>query len=133
MTRLTITLAALTMTGGLAAFPTAADAQQGGRLEVTVYGSDPCPRSTESQVVVCSHRPEAERYRLPKSQNPQGTRQQRESWANRAQALTTVGNSGAQSCTNVGPAGFTGCVVQSINQAKQERKEQTQQDTPPEQ
>ena len=126
MSRLTITLAAAAaLSSGLAAVPTAAVAQAG-QTTVTIYGNDPCPREN-----ICIRAPESQRYRLPQSQNPQGTPQQRQSWAKRSQALTTVGSTGQQSCSAVGPGGFTGCVVQSINQSKQERKEQTQQDTPP--
>ena len=127
MIRRTITLvAAAGLAGGLAAVPTAATAQVGqGRL--TIYGNDPCPREN-----ICIRAPESQRYRLPKDQQLQGTRQDRQSWANRAQGLRTVGNTGPQSCTNVGPGGFTCCVVQSINEAKQARKEQQQEETPPE-
>jgi hypothetical protein len=127
MTRLTITLAAAAaLAGGFAAVPTAANAQAG-QGTITIYGNEPCPREN-----ICVRAPESQRYRLPQSQNPQGTPQQRESWAQRSKSLTTVGATGAQSCSNVGPGGFTGCVVQSINQAKQDRREQQAQDTPPE-
>jgi hypothetical protein len=127
MTRLTITLvAAAGLASGLAAVPTAALAQAG-QGTVIIYGNDPCPREN-----ICVRYQEKDRYRIPKSQNPQGTPQQRESWAQRSKGLATVGATGAQSCSNVGPGGFTGCVVQSINDAKQARKEQQAQDTPPE-
>jgi hypothetical protein len=99
--------------------------------QITVYGNDPCPRSTESQVYVCNHRPEAERYRLPQDQRLQGTRQQRESWANKAQTLSTVGNTGTGSCSAVGPGGFTGCLTQQINENRRANREQQQNDTPP--
>src|SRR5689334_651137 len=131
MKRLMITLAAgSAMAAGLAAVPAPAAAQQ---VEVAVFGTDPCPRSTESQIVVCKHYPESERYRLAPSQNPQGTRQQRQSWSRQAQGLRTVGATGTGSCSAVGPGGFTGCLTQEIKQARRETREQTQQDTPPEQ
>ena len=127
MTRLTLTLTAVTaMAGGLVAVPAPALAQAG-QGKITIYGNDPCPAQN-----ICVRAPESQRYRLPQSQNPQGTRQQRESWAQRSKALTTAGATGAQSCSPVGPGGFTGCLTQEINQAKQERKEQQEQDTPPE-
>ena len=114
------------------ALPAPGLAQQGtGRLEITVYGNDPCPRSTESQVVICQHRPENERYRLPKAQQLQGTRQQRESWAQRSQPLMTVGNTGVGSCSAVGPGGREGCLIQEINQAKKDTQEQQQSDQAP--
>jgi hypothetical protein len=132
MTRLTITLAAsAALAGGVALLPTPAAAQS--TSEITVFGTDPCPRSTESTVYVCNRRPETERYRLPKSQQLQGTRQQRQSWANKSQDLMTVGNTGTGSCSAVGPGGHTGCLIKEINQAKQESKEAQQNNQPPEQ
>lgn len=135
MTRLTITaaLAAATITGGLSLLPAPAAAQSGNISEIIVYGSDPCPRSTDSQVVVCARKPETERYRIPEKYRSGGPRQTREAWTNKAKALETVGNTGTFSCSPVGPGGFTGCLTQVINQARQERNEQTAGDTPPEQ
>jgi hypothetical protein len=127
MTRLTLTLTALAgMAGGLVAVPAPALAQAG-QGKLTIYGNDPCPAQN-----ICVRAPESQRYRLPQSQNPQGTRQQKESWARRSQALTTAGATGPQSCSPVGPGGFTGCLTKEINEAKQARKEQQEQDTPPE-
>jgi hypothetical protein len=132
MTRLMKTIVATAMlAGGVTAVSTPAIAQGTGRLEVTVYGSDPCPRSTESQVVICQHRPENERYRLPKNQQLQGTRQQRESWANKSKQLMTAGNTGVGSCSAVGPGGREGCLVQEINRDKQDAQEQQQSDQAP--
>jgi hypothetical protein len=134
MTRLMITLAASVATlAGFVAVPAPALAQAGGQSEVIVYGNDPCPRSTESNVVVCVHRPETERYRLPKNQQLQGTRQQREAWAQKSREVMTVGNTGINSCSAVGPGGHTGCLVQQINQARQESREAAQQNTAPQQ
>jgi len=134
MTRLMTTLAAgAAIAAGLAAISAPAQAQSsGGQIEVAVFGTDPCPRSTESQIVVCKHYPESERYRLNPSQNPQGTRQQRTSWARKSQALKSVGATGIGSCSAVGPGGFTGCLTQEIKQARRETREQQQQDQPPE-
>jgi len=114
------------MAGGLVAVPAPAIAQAG-QGKLTIYGNDPCPAQN-----ICVRAPESQRYRLPQSQNPQGTRQQKESWARRSQALTTAGATGPQSCSPVGPGGFTGCLTKEINEAKQARKEQQEQDTPPE-
>jgi hypothetical protein len=134
MTRLIISLAAVAAAaGGLAAVPAPALAQSGGQLEVDVFGTDPCPRATESQIVICKRHPESERYRLPKTQQLQGTRQQRQSWSNKSQALTSVGQTGTGSCSAVGPGGREGCLIKEIQQAKQAAKEQQQSDTPPQQ
>ena len=132
MTRLTIKLAAAAaMAAGSAVLPTPAAAQQS-TSEITVYGTDPCPRSTDTQIYVCNRRPESERYRLPKNQQLQGTRQQRQAWSNKSKQLMTVGNTGTGSCSAVGPGGREGCLTQEINQAKQESQEQQQTSTPPE-
>lgn len=131
MTRLTIILAGATLTGGIAVLPAPAAAQA--TSEITVFGSDPCPRSTDTQIYVCNRRPENERYRLPKNQQLRGTRQQRQSWANKSQDLMTVGNTGTGSCSAVGPGGHTGCLIKEIQQAKQEAQEAQQNNQPPEQ
>jgi hypothetical protein len=132
MTRLTIILAAAAaLTGGIAILPAPAAAQQGNIAEIIVYGSDPCPRSTADQVVVCARRPEGERYRIPEKLRPSGTRQQSQSWARNSKVLETVGNTGTNSCSPVGPGGYTGCLTQVIKQARQEQKEQTEAYTPP--
>jgi hypothetical protein len=132
MNRLLITLAATAATaGGFAILPAAAQAQQGSIAEIIVYGTDPCPRSTDDQVVVCARRPESERYRIPEKYRPNGTRQQNESWAVRSKALETVGDTGINSCSPVGPAGFTGCEIQVIKEARQQRREQAEDNKPP--
>jgi hypothetical protein len=133
MTRLMIALSgAATMMAGAAAFPAPAQAQADSVSEIIVYGNDPCPRSTDDQVVVCARRPEAERYRLPEKFRPSGTRQQKEAWANRARSIETVGATGINSCSPVGPGGFTGCLTQVIKQARQETRERSQENAVPE-
>jgi hypothetical protein len=126
MNRLLTTLAATAvMAGGFVALPTPAFAQAGQRT-ITIFGNDPCPTDA-----ICIRAPESQRYRLPQSQNPQGTRQQRQSWAKKSQQLMSVGNTGAMQCSPVGPGGYTGCLTQEINQAKQDAREQQEQNTPP--
>jgi hypothetical protein len=133
MTKLMITLAAGAATLGGFAVPSAPAVAQSSQMEVVVYGDDPCPRETESNIVVCVRRPANERYRLPKSQQLQGTRQQRQSWANKAQTVMNAGKTGINSCSAVGPGGHTGCLVQEIQQARQESREAQEQSAPPEQ
>ena len=101
--------------------------------EIEVYGTDPCPRSTDDEVVVCARKPEAERYRIPERLRQSGPRQTRESWANKAIAFETQLGNGLNSCSPIGPAGFTGCHQQLINQAFRERQEQAEGAAPPEQ
>ena len=135
MTRLTLALTGATLlTGGLTALSLPAAAQVGENFnEIVVYGTDPCPRSTDDKVVICARKPEAERYRIPEKLRSGGPRQTREAWANRARQFETVGSTGTFSCSPVGPGGYTGCLTQVINQAKRERREQNDQGTAPEQ
>jgi len=118
--------------GGYAALPAQADAQaQSNIAEIIVYGNDPCPRSTDDQVVVCARRPEAERYRIPPKMRQSGTPQQMQSWAVRSKNLETVGATGINSCSPVGPAGYTGCLQKVIQEARGERKQQADEENPP--
>ena len=106
-------------------------AQNGKVSEIIVYGTDPCPRSTDDAIVVCARKPETERYRIPERLRQGGSLQSRQAWAARAKTFETVGATGTNSCSPVGPGGFTGCVNQVIKQAFQERGEQVSTDTTP--
>jgi hypothetical protein len=134
MSRLTTLMigAALAFACGIAALPAPAAAQaQPNVAEIIVYGSDPCPRSTDDQVVVCARRPEAERYRIPPNMRQSGTPQQMQSWAVRSKNLETAGNTGINSCSPVGPAGYTGCLEKLIKEARGQRKQQADEENPP--
>ena len=134
MTKLILPFAATAaMAGSLAALSAPAVAQDGDRIsEIIVYGNDPCPRSTDDDIVVCARKPEAERYRIPERFRVTGPRQSREAWANKAKSFEIVGRTGIQSCSAVGPGGHTGCLEQMIEQAKAEAREQATGATPPE-
>ena len=127
MTWLTKTLvAAATVASGLAVPATPAVAQAG-QTTVIIYGNDPCPREA-----ICIRAPESQRYRIPENLRPSGTPQQRESWAKKSKVITTVGDTGTGSCSAVGPGGHTGCLIQSINQAKSQTRQQAEDNQPPE-
>jgi len=112
------------------AVPAAPALAQRANSEVTVYGNDPCP-SYGNEITVCHRLPEAQRYRIPPKYRPSGTRQQMDSWANRAKSLQYVGATGPNSCSPVGPAGYTGCLSQEIARAKAEAAESQSENTPP--
>jgi hypothetical protein len=134
MTKMILPLAAVTALAAGLAVSAPATAQTGQRVsEIIVYGNDPCPRSTDDEVVVCARKPETERYRIPEQFRTGGPRQTRQAWANKARALETVGATGINSCSPVGPAGFTGCLTQVIQQARREAAEAADQGTAPEQ
>jgi len=132
LSHLIIAGAGLALALPVALAPSPALAQNGRISEIIVYGTDPCPRSTDDEVVVCARKPEAERYRIPERLRSSGSRQSRESWANKAIAFETYGRTGINSCSPVGPAGFTGCTQQLISQAFKERSEEAVEGTAPE-
>ena len=99
--------------------------------EIIVYGTDPCPRSTDDEIVVCARKSETERYRIPERLRHGGSLQSRQSWAARARQFETVGATGTNSCSPVGPSGFTGCLGQLTKQAFEERGEQVAGDSAP--
>jgi len=89
--------------------------------QLIVYGDDPCPQSTEAEIIVCARKPESERYRIP--ENLRGLDDPRsESWANKATELQYLGRSGIGSCSTTGPGGMIGCFEQLIRQAQAERE-----------
>jgi len=92
---------------------------------IVVYGREACPRGTGGdEIVVCARKPETERYRIPKELRDQpSTDPASTSWANKAESLEYVGRTGIQSCSTVGPGGFTGCLNQMIAAASAERRQ----------
>lgn len=121
---------------GLAALAlpaTPAMAQQARVSEIIVYGTDPCPRSTDDEIVVCARKPESERFRIPEALRQGGALQSRQAWAARAKQFEVVGRTGINSCSPVGPGGWTGCTEQLIGQAFTDREEQVKSDSAPEQ
>ena len=132
MSKLSLTLTAVAVAAVPTLVPSAPAMAQSRVSEIIVYGTDPCPRSTDDEVVVCARKPEAERYRIPEKLRSGGSAQSKQSWANRAVQLETYGKTGINSCSPVGPGGFTGCNLQLLNQAFKERGEQYVSDTAPE-
>lgn len=118
---------ALAAAGGGAASLAAAQQQQaesvGGRRvsQLIVYGDDPCPASTGEEIVVCARRPEDDRYRIPEPFRGSSAPGGNESWASQARSLEYVGRTGIQSCSTVGPGGFTGCWAEMMRQAREDR------------
>ena len=133
MPKLSLALGAAAVPLAVLVMPAApALAQQPTKVsEIIVYGTDPCPRSTDDEIVVCARKPESERYRIPERLRQGGSLQSRQAWAARAKQFETVGRTGINSCSPVGPGGFTGCMEQLINQAFNDREEQVQSDSAP--
>ena len=132
MSKLILSAAATACIAAAMALPTApAEAQRAPRGQIIVYGTDPCPRSTDDDVVVCYRRPEAERFRIPEVLRETGTLQSRQSWAKQAEGLTTIGSVGLTPCSPVGPMGVSGCAQQEINRAFKDLRESGKADTAP--
>ena len=131
MTKMLLTAGIATMGAVLALAPAPLAAQNAKVSEVIVYGTDPCPRSTDDEVVVCARKPETERYRIPERLRQGGSLQSRQAWAVRAKSFETVGRTGINSCSAVGPAGYTGCLDQLIKDAFAERREQAEGESTP--
>ena len=119
--------------GGLALPAAPAMAQQARVSEMIVYGTDPCPRSTDDEIVVCARKPESERFRIPEALRQGGALQSRQAWAARAKQFEVVGRTGINSFSPVGPGGWTGCTEQLIGQAFTDREEQVKSDSAPDQ
>jgi hypothetical protein len=105
---------------GAAAGP--AGAQAARTVNVTVYGNDPCPRGGDGEIVVCGHRSENERYRIPKELRHKNDQPSEVSWASRVAGL----DEGARamrpdSCSPVGSYGQTGCFQKMIGEWAYER------------
>jgi hypothetical protein len=118
----------------LGAAPASAQTADDGEMriaEIIVYGDDPCPRSTDSEVVVCARKPESERYRIPERFREGGSLQSRQSWAARARSFEYVGRTGIQSCSAVGPGGHTGCLQNMIDRAKADYRQSQDEAVPP--
>ena len=115
----------------LPAVPASAQTGEVQIAEIIVYGDDPCPRSTDSNVVVCARKPESERYRIPERFRESGSLQTRQSWAARAKSFEYVGRTGIMSCSAVGPGGHTGCLQNMIDRAKAEARQAAGEAVPP--
>ena len=89
--------------------------------QLIIYGSDACPPSTDDEIIVCARKPEGDRFRIPENLRNDPNDPRSESWANRAMELSYVGRTGTESCSTVGPGGFTGCFAQIAREARADR------------
>jgi hypothetical protein len=107
-----------------AAAPGAAQTASERITRIVVYGTDPCPRGSGDDVVICARRPETERYRVPRELRDDELKDDPEStsWAARAESLEFAGRGGIQSCSTIGPGGFTGCWAELMRAARNDRR-----------
>jgi hypothetical protein len=108
---------AAAVVGAGAALAQTAEAPPQRVVNVTVYGNEPCPKSSEGVVVVCGHRSDNERYRIPKELRRREQQPSATSWASRARGLEEASRpSMPGSCSVVGSWGQTGCFQQMLRQ-----------------
>jgi len=121
-------LAALLLAGGVvAAFGQAPTPSERENIRyIIIYGTDPCPPSRGDEIVVCSRRPESERLRIPPNLREEPISPESESWSKKAERLETLGRTGINSCSAVGPGAGTGCLLELIKKAREERQAQAQ-------
>jgi hypothetical protein len=84
---------------------------------LTIFGGDKCPDNT-----ICVRAPEGDRYRIPKALREPSKSPDSVSWAQRSQGTLSEGRSGAESCSAVGSAGWTGCWAEQMRKARAEAK-----------
>jgi hypothetical protein len=81
-----------------------------------VFGNDPCPQSSDGEIVVCARRPESERYRIPAPLR-HGSQPPEQAWATRAATMDEVSSQVLpNSCSVVGSYGQSGCQAAFIRQ-----------------
>ena len=97
-----------------------ADAAPRERL-VEAFGNDPCPRSSDDEIVVCARRPESERYRIPVALREPASADLVTA-TDRVHEMIDIGRTGTDSCSAVGPGGFTGCFLKAVRHGRDEKR-----------
>jgi hypothetical protein len=108
----------------LAAAPAAAVDLPQKTVRSEVYGTDPCPKGADGEIVICGRRPENERYRIPKAlRQTRRTDAPSTSWASRWAGIENASRyTMPNSCSVVGMWGQSGCTQAMIRQWWQERQ-----------
>lgn len=114
--------ATLLLAGATFAGPALAQNEAGDRVnQLVIYGDDPCPQSTDGEIVVCARKAESDRYRIPETLRDNPNDAKNESWSQRVRSYEYVGKTGTQSCSPSGAGGFTGCTQRLLQQAYAEK------------
>jgi hypothetical protein len=88
---------------------------------VEAFGNDPCPQSSGEEIVVCARRPESERYRIPvELREPAAA--DLVTATDRVHEMIDIGRTGTDSCSPVGPGGFTGCFLKAVRHGRDEKR-----------
>jgi len=114
--------ATLLFAGATFASPALAQDEAGDRVnQLVIYGDDPCPQSTDGEIVVCARKAESDRYRIPETLRDNPNDAKNEAWSQRVRSYEYVGKTGTQSCSPSGAGGFTGCTQRLLQQAYAEK------------
>ena len=115
--------AAAIVASSFVALPTSAQDRAGDRVnQLVIYGDDPCPQSSENEIVVCARKDESERYRIPETlRGGELGEAKNQAWAERVRSYEYVGKDGAQTCSATGAFGFTGCTQRLLQTAYAEK------------
>jgi hypothetical protein len=89
--------------------------------QLIVYGNDPCPASSDDEIIVCARKPEGDRFRIPDNLREGPNNGASVAWGARATELQYVGRSGIGSCSPTGGGGMIGCLNDLLRQAREER------------
>lgn len=113
----TVTLALLL---GLGVTAAPADAQRRQRY-IEVFGNDRCPEGSNDEIIVCGRKPESDRFRIPTELRDSSTADL-VTQESRVDQMVALGRTGTNSCSAVGPGGFTGCFQQQVQANRDEKK-----------
>ena len=95
-------------------------------IALVVYGDDPCPATDpgkEDEIIVCARKPEAERYRIPKSLREKPEPVGSAGWASQVAEQQEAGQAMSPgSCSPNGSYGFTGCTAALLRQWYAEKR-----------
>ena len=102
---------------------------------VTVTGDQPCPKSTDKEIVVCSRANPDEQYRIPPKLRELPHPAANNSWVNRAALIDDVSREAGNlpnTCSVNGAGGQTGCSQKAIEQwqAEMRAKQRAQESIP---
>jgi hypothetical protein len=112
-------LGALGLIAGIAFLPAPVAAQRDEKVLV-IFGNDKCPTNAAgSEVVVCSRRPESERFRIPSELRSNAT----PGSAPNVSAMAVGGTAGSSTCSNIGGGGGNNCFANQMRAAKAEKRQ----------
>ena len=92
---------------------------------VTVTGDQPCPKSTNGEIIVCSHADRDEKFRIPPKFREAPHPAANNSWTNRAALIDEVSREAGglpNTCSVNGAGGQTGCSWQALQQWQAEMR-----------